>query len=331
MISDILFVSRVITGKLELKREPLDLVSLVTHAIDIVRPSAEAKSIELSAEISSKAAVFVEGDNERLLQVLLNLLTNAIKFTPERGRISVTQTAEAGQAVVEVRDNGQGIDPKFQPFLFEKFRQADSTYTRSFGGLGLGLAIVRHLVELHGGSVSGRSDGIGRGSTFRVQLPLAFAESRVGLAEKGSEIAGNGAESKLHKIRVLLVEDDADSREMLATVLSHFGIETRSVESASQAIPELRAYRPDLLISDVGLPGEDGYDLIRKVRELPKSEGGDVPAIALTGYVSLQDRALALAAGYQAHLPKPVDTDDLVERISLLVHPRTRTTMNRES
>ena len=325
MISDILFVSRIITGKLEIKREPIDIGELVNGVVEMIKPSADAKTLTLSVESGKYEPVPVEGDAERLQQVFLNLLTNAVKFTPEGGRIEIGLRHAGSNVCIEVRDTGQGINPEFLPYVFERFRQADSTYTRRIGGLGLGLAIVRHLVELHGGTVTADSEGKDRGSVFTITLPMAdsrrFAPVSNGLqpTEISSEVS-----AKLKGMSILLVEDDKDSRDMLEMVLSIYGVKVESAESVREAVEKLRALRPDVLVSDIGLPGEDGYDLIRKVRALPPHEGGEVPAIALTGYVSVQDRNLAIESGYQDHVPKPINPNLLLELLVKLRSQRLR-------
>ena len=327
MISDILFVSRIITGKLEIKHEPFDVSSVVNQAVDMIRPVAEGKSIELSIDATEYEPAPVEGDAERLQQVLLNLLTNAAKFTPEGGKISVLVRRSDTNVSVSVEDNGQGISPEFLPYVFERFRQADSTYVRRIGGLGLGLAIVRHLVELHSGTVTAESEGKDRGARFTVTLPIVDGK-RVSTARATSE---NGAKhfsdfgSRFKGLSALLVEDDADSRDMLSMTLKICGVDVVSVGTVDEALEQLPIVRPDILISDIGLPKKDGYDLIEKVRSLPPEAGGQTPAIALTGYVSVQDRNLALEAGYQEHLPKPVDSHKLLELLAKLVKDRTST------
>lgn len=319
MISDILFVSRIITGKLEIKHEPIDVAAIVNTAVEMIQPSADAKSITLSVENADFDAVPVEGDGERLQQVFLNLLTNAVKFTPDGGKVCVGIKRSGSNIRVEVKDNGQGIKPQFLPYVFERFRQADSTYTRRIGGLGLGLAIVRHLVELHGGTVTAHSGGKGLGSVFTVTLPVADSR-RLMLASNGHRTAEISPDTvaKVSGLNVLLVEDDKDSRDMLETVLSIYGVQVESAESAAEALEKIKLRKPDVLVSDIGLPGEDGYDLIRKVRSLSEREGGGVPAIALTGYVSVQDRNLALDAGFQDHVPKPVNPNLLLKLLATL-------------
>jgi len=319
MISDILFVSRIITGKLEIKHEPIDVAGIINSALEMIKPSADAKSISLTVENNAYEPVPVEGDGERLEQVFLNLLTNAIKFTPDGGRVRVALRRSGSSVLVEVIDNGQGIKRQFLPYVFERFRQADSTYTRRIGGLGLGLAIVRHLVELHGGTVTADSQGKGRGSVFTVRLPVAETH-RLMPTSPANQVVEVSAEtiSRVSGMRIVLVEDDKDSRDMLEMALAIYGIEVESAESAAEALEKIQTTKPDVLVSDIGLPGEDGYDLIRKVRALPELEGGATPAIALTGYVSVQDRNLALEAGYQDHIPKPVDPNLLLSLLAKL-------------
>lgn len=319
MISDILFVSRIITGKLEIKREPIDVAAIVNAVLEMIKPSADAKSITLSVENAGFDPVPVEGDGERLQQVFLNLLTNAVKFTPDGGNVSVAIKRSGSNIRIEVKDNGQGIKPQFLPYVFERFRQADSTYTRRIGGLGLGLAIVRHLVELHGGNVTADSDGKGLGSVFTVTLPVADTRRLMPEANgnRPAEISPDTV-AQVSGMNILLVEDDKDSRDMLETVLSIYGIEVESAESVAEALEKIKSRKPDVLVSDIGLPGEDGYDLIRKVRALPEPEGGALPAIALTGYVSVQDRNLALDAGFQDHVPKPVNPNLLLKLLANL-------------
>jgi signal transduction histidine kinase/ActR/RegA family two-component response regulator len=322
MISDILFVSRIITGKLEIKHEPVDVGNIIDLAVEMIQPSAEAKKITLGIEVNEYEPVPVEGDGERLQQVFLNLLTNAVKFTPEGGTVSVALKRDGSNVMIEVRDSGQGIDRQFLPYVFERFRQADSTYTRRIGGLGLGLAIVRHLVELHGGSVAVFSDGKDRGSVFKITLPVADSKLFAG-ADRSAQppVISKEILQKIKGMKILLVEDDKDSREMLEMVLALYGVRVESADSAREAFEKIQEVKPDVLVSDIGLPGEDGYDLIRKVRSLPHESGGKIPAVALTGYVSVQDRNLALEAGFHDHIPKPVDPNQLLE---LLVKLRPR-------
>ena len=329
MISDILFVSRIITGKLEIKHEPINLGEVVGAVVEMIRPSADAKSLELTVESREYEPVPVEGDAERLQQVFLNLLTNAVKFTPDGGKIQIGLRRAGSNVLIDIRDTGQGINPQFLPYVFERFRQADSTYTRRIGGLGLGLAIVRHLVELHGGTVTAKSEGKDKGSVFTITLPIADSKlfAPVANGSRPTEISLELGK-KASGMSILLVEDDKDSRDMLEMVLSIYAVKVESAETVAEAVDKLKTLRPDVLVSDIGLPGEDGYDLIRKVRALPSREGGDTPAIALTGYVSVQDRKLALDAGYQDHLPKPVNPNLLLE---LLVGMRSQRIQSAET
>ena len=322
MISDILFVSRVITGKLTLNLEPVDLLSVVKAAIDVVLPSIGAKEIELHTAFDSDANS-VKADADRLQQVFLNLLSNAIKFTPVKGRIEVSIKNKDTKIEVEIRDSGQGIKPEFLPFVFERFRQADNSYTRQVGGLGLGLAIVRHLVELHGGEVGVQSEGDNRGAAFTVSLPIFVSpEIPTSLSKERNRrtFPETSDEKPLEGVRILLVEDDEDSCEMLKVMFEQSGIKITAVDSAAEAFEIIQQKPPDILISDVGLPGEDGYDLLRKIRQLTPAKGGLTPAIALTGYASLQDRSLAFQAGFQEHLSKPVDIEKLIQLVKGLLN-----------
>jgi signal transduction histidine kinase/ActR/RegA family two-component response regulator len=320
LISDILFVSQVITGKLTLNTETVDVTSVVQAAIDVVHPSIEAKRIQLQTAFDSHATK-IKGDPDRLQQVFLNLFSNAIKFTPENGRIEVRVKRTNSNVEVEVTDTGQGIKPEFLPFVFERFRQADSSYTRQVGGLGLGLAIVRHLVEMHGGSVAVESEGENKGATFKIMLPVIAEPAAEKFSQQTSAkpSAQPGTESPLKGVRVLLVEDNEDSRDMLQIMFEQKGMEVTAVDSAAAALSAIKQLPPDILVSDVGLPGEDGYELISKLRQLPPEQGSMIPAVALTGYASLQDRVRAFDAGYQEHLAKPVDIDKLLELVKNLV------------
>lgn len=318
LISDILFISRVITGKLELNFEPIDVVSAVRAAIDTASPSAREKNVSLNFFFEAET-VEIEGDAERLQQVFGNLLSNAVKFTPEQGKIDVSVRRNESEVAVEIRDSGRGIDPGFLPHIFERFRQADNSYSRTIGGLGLGLAIVRHLLELHDGQIGAESAGLGRGASFTVTLPLLARDKNIpGAVETDS--AKDGKDKKLLKdVKLLLVEDDKDSREMLATAFGFYGMEVTTAASAFEALEAMENFQPQIIVSDVGLPGEDGYSLMRRIRSLPAGRGNSVPAIALTGYVSVQDQAAARDSGYQEHMSKPVDIDELAEIIFKLL------------
>ncbi len=311
LIEDVLDVSRIITGKLRLNVFPVQLAPIISAAIDTVRPAAEAKEIQLVLLDSSVGLVL--GDANRLQQVVWNLLTNAVKFTPKRGRVQVRLHLEHSRVQISVSDTGQGISPDFLPYVFDRFRQADSTTTRSHGGLGLGLAIVRHLVELHGGTVAVQSPGIGQGATFIVNLPLmavagASVPEQIQSPVKSEVLA---CVPPLDGLRVLVVDDEADARELLLTTLAQYGAEVTAVATVSEALESLQRLKPNVLVSDIGMPGEDGYALIRQVRTLTQEQGGETPAVALTAYARAEDRKQALLAGFQLHVPKPVDPAEL--------------------
>ena len=321
LIADILSVSRVIAGKFTLNTQPVELESVVNGAVDTVRPSIEAKGIHLEILVDPNLTP-VTGDPDRLQQVIWNLLSNAIKFTPAEGKVVVRLERANSVVVITVSDTGQGIKAEFLPYVFERFRQADSTYTRQFGGLGLGLAIVRHLVELHGGTVRAESPGEGLGASFIVTLPISSNRRAAGSVENQPAAQDDEAETlpqTLNNLRVLIVENDTDSREMLVQVLTQFGVNATAVSSVAEALEAIDQTRPDVLVSDIGMPGEDGYDLIRKLRALPAERGGKIPAIALTGYVSSKDRAKSLRTGYQEHIAKPVEPDKLIAIIAGVV------------
>ena len=304
------------TGKLELKKSPVDLVTVVREALDIVQPSIEAEGLHVSTAIDVPHAT-ITGDADRLQQVLLNLLSNSIKFTDRGGAITVSVTHDCGNAIVSINDTGRGIEPRFLPDVFDRFRQADSEYSRRTGGLGLGLAIVRHLADLHGGSVRAESAGLAKGATFSVSFPLIEAGRRFS-PKRGRYLPHSKTPAPLKPLsdlRVVLVEDDTDSREMLKTFLESNGMCVTAVESAPAAIEAVKLVKPDILISDVGLPGQDGYEMMSTIRSFTAEEGGQTPAIALTGYVSVQDRDQALSSGFQEHLAKPIDFEELVGRI----------------
>ncbi|HLL73915.1 MAG TPA: PAS domain S-box protein [Pyrinomonadaceae bacterium] len=330
LIDDILDVSRIIRGKLRLNVRPVELAPVIESAVDSVRPAAEAKGIRLQVVLDRQAGP-VSGDPDRLQQVVWNLLSNAIKFTPKDGRVQVLLARVDSQLEVTVSDSGQGIAPEFIPYVFDRFRQADPTTTRTHGGLGLGLAIVRHLVELHGGSVRAESAGAARGATFRVLLPLlamhpaeppTSEHPAASASSAAAPASGNGfhleCPPELAGLRVLVVEDDADSRELLIAVLSQCEAEVLAVSRAADALDALDSWRPDVLVSDIEMPGEDGYTLIRKVRARPADRGGQIPAAALTAYARSEDRMRALVAGFQIHVPKPVEPAELVTVIASL-------------
>jgi PAS domain S-box-containing protein len=323
LIEDILDVSRIVTGKLQLDVEPVDVVTVVGAALESLRPSAEAKGIRVEVKLDPSLPPLL-GDTRRLQQVMWNLLSNSVKFTPAGGTVTVSAAGEGKGLRVEVRDTGAGIAPEFLPHVFERFRQADSSTTRAHSGLGLGLAIVRHLVELHGGTVDAESAGAGRGATFRVWLPARRPEAAV--AALSADVAGAAPAAlpttmTLDGRRVLVVDDDADTLSLLATILQASGALTLAAASADTALETFLAAPPDVLVTDIGLPGQDGYALLAAVRGLPDEAGGRVPAIALTAYARADDRQRALASGFQMHLAKPVDPAALVAAIAAVLPP----------
>ncbi|MGB8507048.1 MAG: PAS domain S-box protein [Pyrinomonadaceae bacterium] len=325
LIEDILDVSRVITGKLRLEVQTVNLTSVIQSSVDAVLPAAEAKGIRLQRVLDSGASM-VSGDPARLQQVIWNLLSNAIKFTPKDGRVQVKLERINSHVEIVVADNGQGINPDVLPFIFERFRQADSTTTRSHGGLGLGLAIVRHLVEMHGGTVEVESFGEGHGSTFTVKLPLVVVRSfnvgRAGDAERVHPTASNGSHfncpPELDGLRLLVVDDEEDTRILLKMVLEKCGASVTTASSAREALAALKELRPHVLISDLGMPEEDGYALIKKVRALPEEDGGQTPSAALTAYARVEDRMKVLRSGFQIHITKPVEPGELVAVVANL-------------
>ena len=313
LIEDLLDVSGILRGKLSLNMAPVNLASTIKAALETVRLAAQAKSVQIQTVFDPTIGQ-VLGDSARLQQVIWNLLTNAVKFTPDRGRVEIQLQQIGSQALIQVRDTGKGISPDFLPYVFEYFRQADATTTRTFGGLGLGLAIVRHLVELHGGTVQVDSPGEGQGATFTVRLPLIKDKSSTHKAE-GNSSPFTPESSPLTGIRVLVVDDDVDSREFIAFVLEQLGAQVSTVTSAGEAIASLEQLPPDILLSDIGMPDMDGYMLMRQIRAMPPEQGGQILAIALTAYAGEIDRQQALAAGFQHHLAKPVEPDELVKVI----------------
>lgn len=324
LIDDLLDVSRIISGKLHLDVQPVDIGHVIETAISVVRPAAAAKTIQLIYDPSEKIGP-IAGDPARLQQVVWNLLSNAVKFTPEGGRISVLFERVDSHARITVNDTGQGINPEFLPQVFDRFRQGDSTTTRGHGGLGLGLAIVRHLVELHGGIVHAESRGEGLGASFSVTFPLmAVRFDAVDLAQS-ARVAGSHAPA-LNGLRVLVVDDEPDAREIIATVIAQTGAEVRACQSVHEAMQMFECWKPDVLMSDIGMPGEDGYSLINRVRSLPAERGGQIPAAALTAYAREDDRKRVLAAGYQMHIAKPVTSGQLVTVLAHLAGCATPST-----
>ena len=317
LIGDLLDVSRIIRGQLRIDSSVVDLVRVVEQAIETLKPAAAKKRIAI-AWVPPVSDCRVLGDAARLQQVVWNLLSNAIKFTPDEGRVEVALTVEAGRVLIQVRDTGSGIPPEFLPHAFERFRQADSSAARPHGGLGLGLAIVRHLVEMHGGSVQARNRTDATGAVFSVFLPRpAAAPLGNGASAASKPVDGAG---RLEGIRVLLVEDERQARESVTTYLEMLGAEVMAVNSAAAAMSALEFGIPDVLLSDIGMPEEDGYTLIRRVRTWESAHGSRIPAAALTAYVRADDRAAALNAGFDTHLAKPVEPAELAKVVRRLAH-----------
>jgi PAS domain S-box-containing protein len=329
LIEDLLDVSAIITGKMRLHVRPVMPAGVVEAALETVRPMAEAKEIRIDTALERDAGP-VPADVGRLQQVVWNLLSNAIKFTPHGGHVSVGLERVDSQVEITVADTGQGIPAEFLPHVFDRFRQADSSSTRTSAGLGLGLAIVRHLVELHGGRVHVDSAGEGRGATFTVRLPIMLVKSvpadpddRPAAPRATTSLAPPEFESppRLDGVRVLLVDDEPDTRALLKEVLERCGAEVRDAGSAAEAFALVQQWRPSVLVSDIGMPGEDGYSLIRKVRDWEKHHGGWTPAMALTAYARAEDRKRALLAGYQVHAAKPIETAEFATVVASLVLP----------
>jgi signal transduction histidine kinase len=317
LIDDLLEVSRIVTGKLRLKVRPMDLAQVIDAAMEVVRPAAEARGIRLERRYRRRPWP-TQGDPDRLQQIAWNLLSNAVKFTSPGGTVRVELDREGTLDRIAVHDTGKGIDPSFLPHVFAPIRQADASTTRDQGGLGIGLAIVRQLTELHGGTVKAESDGAGLGATFVVLLP---SHDPVMATRQGAASASTPETHvpDLSRTRVLVVDDDADARELLTATLGYYGADVVAAENASEALALIPELRPDVVLSDIGMRGEDGYALIRRVRALPPGRGGVVPAIALTAYAATNDRARSLAAGFQMHVPKPFDPLELARVVERLV------------
>lgn len=313
LIEDLVDVPRILRGKLSLNTTPVDLSFTIKAALETVRLAAEAKTIQIQT-VFEQIVRQVLGDSNRLQQVVCNLLSNAVKFTPQGGRVEVRLAQVGSQAQITVSDTGKGISPDFLPHVFDYFRQQDSSTTRKFGGLGLGLAIVQHLVEAHGGTVQADSPGEGQGATFTVRLPLMTPTP-----EPEPEVILSSDGLDLNRLRVLVVDDEADMRDLLTFLLEQEGVEVTAVTSASEALHALRQSKPDLLISDAGMPEVDGYTLLRQIRALAPESGGQIPAIALTAYAGEMDQQQALAAGFQRHIAKPIEPAQLVAVIVDLI------------
>jgi signal transduction histidine kinase/CheY-like chemotaxis protein len=320
IINDLLDVSRIVTGRMRLNVAPLKLGPVIEAAVETVRPAAETKGISLIV-LLDPAADTVSGDAERLQQVLWNLLSNAVKFAPNGGRVEVRLERADSHVEIVVADNGQGIKAEFLPFVFDRFRQEDGAVSRHHGGLGLGLTIVRNIVELHGGTVHAASEGPGKGATFTVALPIAPVRD---VSPDGSRVKEPGVRAapeerpSLIGVRALFVDDDADARALITMMLEHGGAEVRTAVSATEALDCCDEWRPDVLISDIGMPGEDGYMLMKKLRARESARGGHIPAIALTAYGRREDRVRALSVGYELHVIKPVEPAELLTAVASL-------------
>lgn len=336
IISELLDVSRIISGKLKLDMKPVDLADVITEAVDVVRAAADVKRIEVVTSLDRKAGL-VAGEFVRLQQVIWNLLNNAIKFTPNEGRVEVKTKSLGTHVAIVISDTGAGIPADFLPYVFERFQQADASQKRTHGGLGLGLAIVRNLAEMHGGSVSAESEGEGRGARFTVTLPtlavsavtpslLASQDGNPDFSVSGEVRPRGDSEQQyldlksdiLKGVRVLAVDDEADTRDLIILALTRYGAEVRACTSANKGSEMIREWKPDVIVSDIGMPGEDGYDLIRKIRALTPESGGQIPAVALTGYAGAVDESKAYAAGYQVHMTKPVVLRELAATVAKL-------------
>ncbi|HEU4334427.1 MAG TPA: ATP-binding protein [Candidatus Eisenbacteria bacterium] len=331
LIDDLVDVSRVASGKFRLDVRPVDLVDVIRAAVESQRPASDARRIRLQLVLDERAGM-ISGDSERLHQVVGNLLSNAIKFTPKGGSVQVTLGRAESHVQMQVADTGIGIEPAFLPHVFEPFQQAMDGSMRRHGGLGLGLSIVRHIVELHGGEIIAESAGKGQGARFTVKLPLlGMGEATAATRPKHPTVAdGIGAVSlrRLDGIRVLLVDDEPSANEAVETLLDACGAEVRAAGSAAQALQTLDTWRPDVLISDIAMPEEDGYYLIRKIRSRSAAMGGDVPAAALTAYAKIEDRVDILAAGFQMYLSKPADPSELIAVVASLATRRPKPTAN---
>jgi signal transduction histidine kinase/ActR/RegA family two-component response regulator len=314
IVNDLLDVSRIVRGNLQLEPRLMPLNPLMAASVDSVTPAADAKGVAISVAYP-REPLLVWGDQDRLQQVLWNLLSNAVKFTPPGGRIDVNLDAHEGDARIRIADNGSGIAPEFLPHVFERFRQADGSATRAHGGLGLGLAIVSHLVELHGGRLTAESEGEGRGSTFTVYLPSRACEPRTELLVEGADPRAATRALDLDGVHVLIVDDEPDALELLQAMLSVTGARITRARSAREALSLFGEDPPDILLADVAMPGQDGYTLMRSIRALPLDQGARVKAIAVSAYARREDRQRAINAGFDRHLAKPLQPDDLLEAI----------------
>jgi signal transduction histidine kinase/ActR/RegA family two-component response regulator len=320
LIDALLDTSRIISGKLRLEVGPVDLISVIEQAVQTIHPAADAKGISIETNLPSEISQ-ITGDPARLHQVVWNLLSNAVKFTPQGGRVEARLERVDPHICITVSDTGKGISPDFLPYVFDRFRQADASSTRRYGGLGLGLSLVKYLVELHGGTIEASSASEAQGATFKVTLPVRAASTPLG------EVSGAPATVKssgeLAGVRALVVDDEDDARELLATALTQYGADVAAVSSAAEAYTLLTATppqdRPDVMVIDIGMPGEDGYSLMRRVREWERERGAYTPAVALTAYGRTEDRIQALIVGFQTHIVKPVDPAEVAAVITSLI------------
>jgi PAS domain S-box-containing protein len=321
LIEDLLDISRITTGRLRLEIRPLDPASVINAAVDAVRPAADAKNIRIQTIFDSDAGP-ISGDYERLQQVVWNLLSNSIKFTPKGGRVQIQLERVNSHVEINVSDTGQGIKIEFLPYIFDRFTQADSSNTRSFGGIGMGLAIVKSIIEMHGGTVAALSKGEGHGSTFTVKLPLmAIRQEDVELEQASGYISGDSSlecPPVLEGLKILVVDDEIDTCEMLKAMFEHCGAQVEIANSAAKAIESIDRHVPDILVSDIGMPGDTGYELIRQIREREPKQGGKIPAVALTAFARVEDRMKVLSAGFQMHVPKPVEPAELITIVASL-------------
>jgi PAS domain S-box-containing protein len=321
LIDDLLDISRIITGKLRLEVRSIELAPIIEAVVDGVRPAADARNIHLHTALDPLFSP-ISGDPDRIQQIIWNLLSNAIKFTPEGGRVAVRLERSHSHIEITISDTGQGIDPELLLHVFDRFRQADASITRRHGGLGLGLAIVRQLVEMHGGTVTAASPGAGEGTVFKIILPMLSVHHEMSDVEKTPPMipasTPTDGEPSLNGLRVLIVDDEPDARELFAAVLTGSGADVVSVGSAGEALAKMGRQQFDVLISDIGMPEMDGYALISKVRQLPIERGGKIPAAALTAYAGIEDRRRVLSAGFQMHIPKPVEPAKLTSTVASL-------------
>jgi signal transduction histidine kinase/ActR/RegA family two-component response regulator len=330
LIDDLVDVSRVVSGKFRLDVRPIDLAPVIKAAAESQRPATDAKQIRLSLVLDERSGL-ISGDSERLQQVMGNLLSNAIKFTPKGGRVQVVLARAESHVEMAVSDNGMGIDAEFLPHIFEPFQQEKDGSMRRHSGLGLGLSIVRHIVELHGGEIDASSGGSGQGSTFTIKLPL-LGTSQPGVPRPRHPTVADGLTSvllgRLDRVRVLLVDDEPNANEAVQALLDSCGAEVRVAASAAQALQMLDVWKPDVLISDIAMPEEDGYVLIKKIRARSMEQNGDLPAAALTAYATTEDRVSILAAGFQMYLSKPADPSELIAVVASLAARRRRPSSN---